>query len=102
MNFKITQVFRKLNQTELTQVIRFRPVNYEQVVAEFRYVKSNSIGGNSYLKIVKKHLSVFVKFVAKDINTCIEKTEFPDKLKMADIKPALKWVKNTTNQTSDQ
>ena len=56
--------------------IRFRPVNYEEVVAEFRYVKNNSIGGNSYLKIVRKHLSVFVKFVAKDIMHASKRQNF--------------------------
>ena len=39
-------------------------------------------------KIVKENLNIFASFSVKDLNTCIRKGEFPDKLKMADITPA--------------
>ena len=32
-------------------------------------------------KIVKENLNIFATFLVKDINTCIRKGEFPDKLK---------------------
>ena len=41
-------------------------------------------------KIVKESLNVLAAFLVTDINTCIKKEEFPDKLKRADITPAFK------------
>ena len=41
-------------------------------------------------KIVKENLNIFTTFLAEDINTCIRKGEFPDKLKTADITPVFK------------
>ena len=50
-------------------------------------------------KIVKENLNVLTTSLVKDINICIVKWEFPDKLKMADITPAFKLPisKNTTD-----
>ena len=36
--------------------------------------------------MVKENLDVFAIFLVKDVNTCVEKGEFPDKLKTAKIK----------------
>ena len=41
-------------------------------------------------KTVKENLNMFAIFLAKDINTCINKGKFPDKQKMADITRAFK------------
>ena len=41
-------------------------------------------------KIAKENLNIFTTFLAEDINTCIRKGEFPDKLKTADITLAFK------------
>ena len=43
-----------------------------------------------HTKIVKENLNVFDTFLVKDINTCIKKGEFLDKLKTGDITPAFK------------
>ena len=50
-------------------------------------------------KIVKENLNVLTTSLVKDINICIVKWEFPDKLKMADLTPAFKLQisKNTTD-----
>ena len=41
-------------------------------------------------KIVMENLNIFATFLFKDINTCIRKGEFPDKVETADITPAFK------------
>ena len=56
-------------------------------IKKSRYVKNNSVGTNSYKNCEG---NIFATFLAKDINTCIRKGEFPDKVKMADITPAFK------------
>ena len=40
-----------------------------------------------HAKIVKENLNTFATFLVKDINTCIKKGEFSDKLKAGDITP---------------
>ena len=45
-------------------------------------------------KIVKENLFFFATFLVKDINTCIKKGDFPDKLKTADITSAFKGDKH--------
>ena len=39
---------------------------------------------------MKENLNIFATFLITDINTCIRKGEFPDKLKTADITPVFK------------
>ena len=39
---------------------------------------------------MKENLNIFATFLTKDINKCISKGEFPDKLKTANITPAFK------------
>ena len=41
-------------------------------------------------KTVKENLNIFATFLVKDINTCIRKREFLDKLRTVDITPAFK------------
>ena len=41
-------------------------------------------------KIPQENLNIFATFLVKDINTCNENGEFPDKLKTADITLAFK------------
>ena len=70
----------------------FRPVNYEEVLTELKNLdvsKTTQLEGIP-TKIVKENLNIFATFLAKDINKCIRKGEFPDKLKTADITPAFK------------
>ena len=41
-------------------------------------------------KIVKENLNIFATFLVKDINTCIKKGQFSDKMNTADITLAFK------------
>ena len=69
---------------------RFRPGNYEEVLIELKNLdmsKTTQLEGIP-TKIVKENLNIFASFSVKDLNTCIRKGEFPDKLKMAGITPA--------------
>ena len=69
---------------------RFRPGYYEEVPIELKDLdmsKTTQLEGIP-TKIVKENLNILASFSVKDINTCIRKAEFPDKLKMADITPA--------------
>ena len=81
----------------------FRPVNYKEVLTELRNLDMSKTTQIELIhtKIVKKNVSVLATFLVKDINTCIKKVEFLDKLKMADI-TLLASVTNMTNQTTDQ
>ena len=70
----------------------FRPVNYEEVLTELKNLnmsKTTQLEGIP-TKIVKENLNIFAAFLVKDINTCIRRGEFPDKMKTADIIPAFK------------
>ena len=70
----------------------FRPVNYEEVLTELKNLdvsKTTQLEGIP-TKIVKENLNIFATFLTNDINKCIRKGEFPDKLKTADITPAFK------------
>ena len=70
----------------------FRPVIYEEILTELKNLdmsKTAQLEGVP-TKIVKKILNVFATFLVEDVNTCIKKGEFPDKLKTADITPAFK------------
>ena len=70
----------------------FRPTNYEEVLTELKNLdvsKTTQLEGIP-TKIAKENLNIFATFLAKDINKCIRKREFPDKLKTADITPAFK------------
>ena len=42
------------------------------------------------IQIVKENLNPFATLLVKDINTCIKKREYPDKLKTAGMTPAFK------------
>ena len=69
----------------------FRPVNYE-VLTELKNLdmsKTTQLEGIP-TKIVKENLNIFAAFLVKDINTCIRRGEFPNKMKTADIIPAFK------------
>ena len=70
----------------------FRPVNYDEVLKELKNLdvsKTTQLEGIP-TKIVKENLNIFATFLTKDINKCIRKGEFPDKLKIADITQAFK------------
>ena len=70
----------------------FRPANYEEVLTELKNLdvsKTTQLEGIP-TKIVKENLNIFATFLAKDINKCIRKGEFTDKLKTVDITPAFK------------
>ena len=71
----------KSNRTYLG--FTFRPANYEEISTEFKNLdmsKTTQLEGIS-TKIVQENLNVFATFLVKDMNTCIRKGEFPDKLK---------------------
>ena len=70
----------------------FRPVNYEEVLTELKNLDMSKITQVERIptKIVKENLNIFATFLVKDINTCIRKGEFPDKMKAADITLAFK------------
>ena len=53
-------------------------------------------------KIGKNSINDFTTCLVKNINTCIKKGEFPDKLRTVDIMPAFKKDENMANQTTDQ
>ena len=70
----------------------FRLVIYEEFLTE---LKSLDISKTTQLeriptKVMKENLNCFATFLVKDINECIRKAEFPDKLETADITPAFK------------
>ena len=70
----------------------FRPVNYEEVLTELKNLdmsKTTQLEGIP-TKIVKENLNIFAAFLVKDINTCIRRGEFPDKMKTANIIPVFK------------
>ena len=80
----------KLNRTY--SGFSFRPANYEGVLTELKNLdvsKTTQLEGIS-TKIVKENLNIFATFLTKDINKCIRKREFPDKLKKTDITPVFK------------
>ena len=80
----------KLNRTYSR--FSFRPVNYEEVVTELKNLDMSRTTQLEEIptKIVKKNLNIFATFLLKNINTCIRKGAFPDKLKTADITPAFR------------
>ena len=71
INFKITQAFLKSNQTELTQI----SISSQKIKKE---------------KWICQNLNSFAIFLIVDVNLCIKKGEFPDKLKTTDIMLAFK------------
>ena len=70
----------------------FRPVNYEEVLTELKNLDMSKITHLEGIptKIVKENLNIFAAFLVKDINTCIRRGEFPDKMKTANIIPVFK------------
>ena len=81
----------------------FQPVNYEEVLTELKKLDMSKTTQLERIptKIVKENLNIFATFLVKDINTCIRKGEFLDKLQTADITLAFKKG-NIKNQTTDQ
>ena len=79
----------KIKSNRTQSGFSFRPANYEEVLTDLENLdmsKTTQLEGFP-TKIVKEK---FATFLVKDINTCIRKGEFPDKLKVADITPAFK------------
>ena len=70
----------------------FQPVNYEEVLTELKKLDMSKTTQLERIptKIVKENLNIFATFLVKDINTCIRKGEFLDKLQTADITLAFK------------
>ena len=82
----------KIKSNRTYSSFSFRPVNYEEVVTELKKLdvsKTTQLEGIP-TKIVKEKLNIFATILAKDIDKCVRKGEFPDKLKTADITPAFK------------
>ena len=70
----------------------FRSANYEEVITELKNLdmpKTNQLEGIP-TKVVREYLTIFAAFLVKDINICIRKGEVSDRLKTADITPAVK------------
>ena len=73
----------KIKSSRTYSSFSFRPVNYKEVLTELKNLdmsKTTQLEGIS-TEIVKENLNIFATFLVKDINTCIRKEEFPDKLK---------------------
>ena len=70
----------------------FRLANYEEVLTELKNLDMSKTTQLERIptKIVKENLIIFATFLVKNINTCIRKREFSDKLKTADITPVFK------------
>ena len=82
----------KIKSNQTYPGFSFRPVNYEEILAEFKNLdmsKATQLEGIP-TKIVKENLNIFATFLVRDINKCIRKGEFPDKLKTTDITKAFK------------
>ena len=82
----------KIKSNQTYSGFAFRPVNYEEFLTEFKKIhmsKTTQLEGIP-TKIVMENLNIFATFLVKDINTCIRKGEFLDKLETADITPAFK------------
>ena len=70
----------------------FLPANYEEFLTELKNLDMSKTTQLERIttKIVKENLIIFATFLVKNINTCIRKREFSDKLKTADITPVFK------------
>ena len=82
----------KINSNRTYSGFSFLPVNYEVVLTKLKNLavsKATQLEGIP-TKFVMENLNIFATFLAKDINTCIRKGEFPDRLKAVDITPAFK------------
>ena len=55
--------------------------------------KTTQLGG-VLAKVAKENLNVFATFLVNDLNTCVEKRTFPDKMKTADLTPVFKRLTN--------
>ena len=97
---KFSAVNKFQNQPSILKIISnrtysgfsFRLANYEEVLTELKNLDMSKTTQLERIptKIVKKNLIIFATFLVKNINTCIRKREFSDKLKTADITPVFK------------
>ena len=87
----------KIKSNQTYSGLTFQTVNYEEVLTELKTLdmsKSIQLEGIP-TELVKVNLNIFATFLV----SCIKKEEFLDKLKTADITPALK--KGDKNEKSN-
>ena len=74
---------------EHSETFKFQKANRAEIEKNIRNLDISKVCQENDIptKIIKEHIEIFAEFIENNFSSNIEKAEFPDLLKMADIKP---------------